>query len=108
MEFLGKPRNVGLVCQSYECQVLRCNWSVPYTLTGVDISQYAINITKGEEVIVQTTLNATEYQYNISNRLYNEVLVSVAATLGSDIEGEVDTEQLKLDQGKLHAWSINL
>lgn len=59
-------------------------------------------------MIVQTTLNATEYQYNISNRLYNEVLVSVAATLGSDIEGEVDTEQLKLDQGKLHAWSINL
>ena len=48
---------------------LRLTWTAPYTLQGVPINYYTINITRHSDgaVLRTDTTNTTEYLYSVSN-----------------------------------------
>ena len=62
---------------------LHITWTAPYTLQGVPINYYAINITRHSDgaVVWSDTTNTTEYLYSVSSsQLLGETLeVMVAA-----------------------------
>ncbi len=90
------------MCGTHECRKLNCNWSTPHTVTGFTISQYNINITMAEDVIVQGVLTDTQYTIDLSNRVsYTVTVVAVTGNAGDLIEGEVDRFQITLNTSKL-------
>ena len=61
---------------------LHITWTAPYTLQGVPINYYTINITRHSDgaVVWSDTTNTTEYLYSVSSQLLGETLeVMVAA-----------------------------
>ena len=69
---------------------MKCNWTVPYTIAGVDISRYEVNITRGVNVL----LTGTEITY--IRGYYN---LSVAAVIGDSLVGEISTIQVPYNEG---------
>ena len=76
---------------------IKCNWRVPYTLPGVDITGYNVNISNETSTLLMITVNETEYTYNVSE--FGNYSISVAAAIGS-LEGEVDQEFVDVPGGK--------
>ena len=75
------------------------NWSIPYTIMGVDITGYNINITRdnSESIVNQSFVTNTEYYYNVSQfGVYN---ISVAAVIGDELEGEINTVMVEVPEG---------
>ena len=60
---------------------LYCNWTAPYTLQGVPINYYTINITRYSDgaVLRSDTANTTGYLYNVS--VLGETLEVVVAAV---------------------------
>ena len=73
---------------------MKCNWTVPYTIEGVDISRYEVNITRGVNVLLQENTTGTEITYIRGN--YN---LSVAAVIGDSLVGEISTIQVAYNEG---------
>ena len=57
---------------------LHINWTAPYTLQGVTINYYTINITSDEAVLLSDTTNTTEYNHS-AIILGEELDISIAA-----------------------------
>ena len=57
------------------------NWTAPYTLQGVPINYYTINIIRHSDgaVVWSNTTNTTEYHYSVSSLLGEALEVVVAA-----------------------------
>ena len=91
----GPPAPPSITCYTIDQYNVNCNWTVPYTLFGVDISGYEMNITKREEILLQQNLlTGTEITYVRGN--YN---LSVAAVIGDwVITGEVRTIEVTSDE----------
>ena len=91
----GPPAPPSITCYTIDQYNVNCNWTVPYTLFGVDISGYEVNITKREEILLQQNLlTSTETTYVRGN--YN---LSVAAVIGDwVITGEVRTIEVTSDE----------
>ena len=75
------------------------NWSIPYTIMGVDITGYNINITRDNSTVNQSFVTNTEYCYNVSQfGVYN---ISVAAVIGDELEGEINTVMVEVPEGMI-------
>ena len=63
------------------CGTLNITWTAPYTLLGVPINYYTINITRHSDGVVlrSDTANTTEYLYTVSSQLGETLEVLVAA-----------------------------
>ena len=61
---------------------LRLTWTAPYTLQGVPINYYTINITRHSDgaVLRTDTTNTTEYLYSVSS-LGETLEIEVAAAM---------------------------
>ena len=70
--------------QSSESCSLSFSWTAPYTLQGVPINYYTINITRHSDgaVLRSDTTNTTEYLYSVSS-LGETLEVVVAAVNGA-------------------------
>ena len=96
----GRPLTVGslqgvLISLSTVCS----NWSEPYTIMGVDITGYNINITRDNSIVNQSYVTNTEYYYNVSQfGVYN---ISVAAVIGDELEGETNTVMVNVPEGMI-------
>ena len=87
------PTKVGLKCSNVSLYTIKCNWSVPYTISGVVITGYNINISNITTNLIMMTVNETEYTYNVSE--FGNYSVSVAAAIGL-LEGEIDEVEIQL------------
>ena len=73
-----------LTSSEVEHCTLHLNWTAPYTLQGVPIDNYTINITRHSDgaVLRSDTTNTTEYLYTVSS-LGETLEVVVAAVNGA-------------------------
>ncbi len=80
---------------------IQCNWSIPYTVFGINIDHYIINITligEDSQLVLGTTLTDTMMEYNVSE--FGEYNISVAAVIGGgELEGVTDTVQVQINEG---------
>ena len=66
---------------------------------GVDITGYNINITRDNSIVNQSFVTNTEYYYNVSQfGVYN---ISVAAVIGDELEGEINTVMVEVPEGMI-------
>ena len=67
------------------CGTLHITWTAPYTLQGVPINYYTINITRNSDgVMCSDTTNTTEYLYTVSSLGETlEVLVAAVNDVGT-------------------------
>ena len=68
------------------CGTLHITWTAPYTLQGVSINYYTINITSNSDGVVlrSATTNTTEYLYTVSSLGETlEVLVAAVNDVGT-------------------------
>ena len=82
---LGPLSGVGnLTSSEVEHSTLHFTWTAPYTLQGVPINYYTINITRHSDgaVLRSDTTNTTEYLYTVSS-LGETLEVVVAAVNGA-------------------------
>ena len=84
--YLGSLSAVGNLMNnelSESCS-LKLSWTAPYTLQGVSINYYTINITRHSDgaVLRSDTINTTEYLYSVSS-LGETLEVVVAAVNGA-------------------------
>ena len=95
---LEAPNNLTTV-QSNDSCCYHLNWSPPFTLPGVPILGYNINITnKTNGVVLHTrTVTATEYEYCPEE--FGDHIINAAA-VNSVGEGDVDTFNLLINQCK--------
>ena len=81
------------ISEEDNCTV-QLTWAAPYTLQGVSVDKYIINITQNGDVLWSNITNDTKYKYN-SYSLGEDMGVVVAAVNGagtgnvSSIEGEL-------------------
>ena len=75
---------------------MKCIWSVPYTIAGVEVRSYNFNITKGDNIIEQGSVIEREIIYVRGN--YN---VNVAAVIGDNLIGEVSTTEVYNIEGEI-------
>ena len=67
---------------------------------GVDITGYNINITRDNSTVNQSFVTNTEYYYNVSQfGVYNNI--SVAAVIGDELEGEINTVMVEVPEGMM-------
>ena len=80
--FLSAVNN--LISGEVDHCVLNVTWTAPYTLQGVPINYYTINITRHSDgaVLRSDTTNTTEYLYSVSS-LGETLEVVVAAVNGA-------------------------
>ena len=85
--------------QSNDSCCYHFNWSPPFTLPGVPILGYNINITNNNGVVLRVNIsNTTQWEYCPEE--FGNHIVSVAAVNGVG-EGEVTTLNLSINQCKL-------
>ena len=96
---LGAPNYLTAV-QSNDSCCYHFNWSPPFTLPGVPILGYNINVTnKTNGVVLHTkTVTATECEYCPEE--FGDHIINAAAVNGVG-EGEVDTLNLSINHCKL-------
>ena len=75
---------------------IKCTWSIPYTLPGVDITGYNISISNESSNLIMMTMDETKYTYNVSE--FGDYTVLVAAVIG-ELEGEMDSELVTVTEG---------
>ena len=78
---LGRLSAVGMLNSNEVDQcTLNVSWTAPYTLQGVPINYYTINITRHSDgtVLKSSNVNATEYTY-LPNILGEVLIISVVA-----------------------------
>ena len=71
---------------------LHFTWTAPYTLQGVPINYYTINITRHSDgaVLRSDTTNTTEYLYSVSSLGETlEVVVAAVNDVGTGIESNI-------------------
>ena len=71
---------------------LHFTWAAPYTLQGVPINYYTINITRHSDgaVLRSDTTNTTEYLYSVSSLGETlEVVVAAVNDAGTGIESNI-------------------
>ena len=85
--------------QSNDSCCYHFNWSPPFTLPGVPILGYNINITNDNGNVLQINVNNTT-QWEYCPEEFGDHIVSVAAVNGVG-EGEVTTLNLSINQCKL-------
>ena len=94
----GKLSEVGnLTCsrQSYCC--INCSWSPPFSLDGVPIYGYIINVTnEGDNTQYTTTSNTTSWIYYPSQ--FGNYTISIVGN-NSAGEGEITTTSVTLPTG---------
>ena len=82
---------------------VKCKWTVPYTIEGVKITYYNVNITKDEQILHNDSVTDTHYSY-----LSGTYTVSVAAVVGESLEGEMNSWEVNVSKGTSHhkrlAW----
>ena len=82
---IGLLSNVGnLTSTDVDHCTLRLTWTAPYTLQGVPINYYTINITRHSDgaVLRTDTTNTTEYLYSVSS-LGETLEIEVATVNGA-------------------------
>ena len=83
MQYIGILPAVTNLTSTQEdaCSTLNITWAAPYTLQGVPINYYTINITRHSDgaVLRSYTTNTTEYLYTVSNGLGEILKVLVTA-----------------------------
>ena len=95
---IGPPSPVGSL-QGVLISLFRVyiNWSVPYTIMGVDITGYNMNITRDNAILNQSFVTNTGYYYNVSQ--FGVYDISVAAVIGNDLEGKINTVMVVVPEG---------
>ena len=93
---IGPPARVDLYCSHQSVYTIKCTWIVPYTLPSVDITGYNINISNATSNLIMSTVDGTEYSYNVSK--FGNYTVSVVATIG-EMEGVKDTTVINVPEG---------
>ena len=95
----GRPISVDLYCSLFTVYSIQCNWSIPYTIGGIDITGYNINITDNEDNLINmTTVNENEYTYNASQfGVYN---ISVAAVIGDQLKSKINSAEMIALEGR--------
>ena len=89
---------VGLNCINQPSfNIIQCNWTVPYTLPGVDITGYNINITSNDTLLIMTTVDVTQYTYNVNE--FGVYTVSVMANASGGLEGVIDKNATNVPEG---------
>ena len=91
------------------CGTLHITWTAPYTLLGVSINYYIINITRHSDgaVLRSDTTNATEYLYTVSSLGETlEVLVAAVNDVGTGNSSNLSTQSLLL--GDYNNYYINI
>ena len=95
----GRPDAVGSLTSEVDYCTLNLivTWAAPYTLQGVPINYYTINITRHSDgaVLRSDTTNTTEYLYTVSS-LGETLEVMVAAVNGAGT-GNVSSVQKTSD-----------
>ena len=96
---IGPPQAVNIICTSSIIKTLyvKCNWTVPYTIEGVKITHYNVNITKDEQILHNDSVTDTHYSY-----LSGTYTVSVAAVVGKSLEGEINSWEMNVSKGTSH------
>ena len=92
----GPPSSPDITCFEVGKYNVKCNWTVPYTISGIEIERYEYKITIGKEIILQEKVNSTEVKYVKGN--YS---LSVAAIIGR-LMGQTNTTSIMSDTGKSH------
>ena len=83
------------------CGTLHITWTAPYTLQGVSINYYTINITSNSDGVVlrSGTTNTTEYLYTVSSLGETlEVLVVAVNDVGTGNSSNLSTQSLLLGE----------
>ena len=81
--------------------MVKCNWSVPYTLTGINITHYIVGIiNKGNVLINQTTLFDTYYVHDITKTDVVNLSISVTAIAEWKLRGETEQVHMNFDQSQ--------
>ena len=93
-KYLGSLSAVGNLInnESSESCALRLSWTAPYTLQGVPINYYTINITRHSDgaVLRSDTTNTTEYLYSVSSLGETlEVVVAAVNDVGTGNESSI-------------------
>ena len=93
-KLLGSLSAVGNLMnnESNETCVLSLSWTAPYTLQGVPINYYTINITRHSDgaVLRSDTTNTTEYLYSVSSLGETlEVVVAAVNDVGTGTESNI-------------------
>ena len=94
--FTGKPASVHLTCSLYSVYTIQCNWSIPYTIMGISITGYNINITSNSILVHQSLVTSTEYYFNVSQ--FGVHNISVVAVI-NDLEGVIDSMMIEVPEG---------
>ena len=85
----GQPDRPQFFCSPVGKYNVKCNWTVPYTISGVDIEWYDCKITRGSNVLLQKKVNSAEVpEIKYVKGTYN---LSVAAVIRQNITGKVNT-----------------
>ena len=93
----GPPDHPITTCSFVGKYNVKCNWTVPYTINGVDIEWYDCKITRGNNVLLQKEVNSDEVlEIEYVKGTYN---LSVAAVIRQNITGKVNTISMS-DKGK--------
>ena len=94
-KLLGSLSAVGNLMnnESNESCTLSLSWTAPYTLQGVPINYYTINITRRHSdgaVLRSDTTNTTEYLYSVSSLGETlEVVVAAVNGVGTGTESNI-------------------
>ena len=89
----GPPSGVGdLTSSEVDHCTLHFTWTAPYTLQGVPINYYTINITRHSDgaVLRSDTTNTNEYLYTVSS-LGETLEVVVVAALNDAVAGNASS-----------------
>ena len=92
----GPPGPPSTICSLIDRYNIKCIWSVPYTIAGVEVRSYNYNITKEDNIIEQGSVNEPEVIYVRGN--YN---VNVAAVIGDNFIGKVSTTEVHNKEGEI-------
>ena len=85
----GPPDHPIITCLFVWKINVKCSWTVPYTISGVDIEWYDCKITRGNNVLLQKEVNSAEVpEIQYVKGTYN---LSVAAVIRQNITGKVNT-----------------
>ena len=99
---LGLLSGVGnLTSSEVDHCTLHFTWTAPYTLQGVPINYYTINITRHSDgaVLRSDTTNTTEYLYTVSS--LGETLEVVVVAVNGAGTGNVSKITLQVSPGKI-------
>ena len=99
----GPPDHPQISCSPVGKYNVKCSWTVPYTISGIDIEWYDCKITRGNNVLLKKAVNSAEVpEIEYVKGTYN---LSVAAVVRQNITGKVST-MLMTDKGKRHLTFI--